>query len=149
MSQAGKICIDGVDIRTVQEDSLLAQVGIVPQETILFSGTVRDNIRYGRPEATEEEVIAAAKAAQAHDFILQLAAGLRYPRRRARRKPLGRAKTAHRHRPRPDHAAQRSSSWMTAPVRWMWKPKPKSRMRWKSRCATIPVLSSRSASAPC
>ena len=57
---------------TSSEDSLLAQIGIVPQETILFSGTVRDNIRYGRPEASEEEVIAAAKAAQAHDFILGL-----------------------------------------------------------------------------
>ncbi len=71
----GEICIDGVDIRTLQEDSLLAQIAIVPQETILFSGTVRDNIRYGRPQATEEEVIAAAKAAQAHDFILQLGEG--------------------------------------------------------------------------
>ena len=64
-----------MDIRTVQQDSLLAQVGIVPQETILFSGTVRDNIRYGKPEASDEEVVAAAKAAQAHDFILQLPQG--------------------------------------------------------------------------
>jgi ATP-binding cassette subfamily B protein len=53
----------------------LAQVGVVPQETILFSGTVRDNIRYGRPEASEEEVVAAAKAAQAHDFIANLPNG--------------------------------------------------------------------------
>ena len=67
--------IDGVDIRTVKQDSLLAHVGIVPQETILFSGTVRDNIRYGKPDASDEEVIAAAKAAQAHDFILQLPQG--------------------------------------------------------------------------
>jgi len=71
----GSVEIDGVDIRTVQQDSLLAQVGIVPQETVLFSGTVRDNIRYGKPEASEEEVIAAAKAAQAHDFILKLPQG--------------------------------------------------------------------------
>jgi ATP-binding cassette, subfamily B, multidrug efflux pump len=47
----------------------------VPQETILFSGTVRDNIRYGRPEASDEEVVAAARAAQAHDFILELPEG--------------------------------------------------------------------------
>jgi ATP-binding cassette subfamily B protein len=72
---AGQILLDGVDIRTIQQDSLLAHVGIVPQETILFSGTVRDNIRYGRPEASEEEVVAAAKAAQAHDFILDLPGG--------------------------------------------------------------------------
>ncbi|MCX6572295.1 MAG: ABC transporter ATP-binding protein [Candidatus Aminicenantes bacterium] len=71
----GRVLIDGVDIRQVRQDSLLAQVGIVPQETVLFSGTVRDNIRYGRPEAGDEEVVAAAKAAQAHEFILDLEAG--------------------------------------------------------------------------
>ena len=72
---AGRILLDGVDIRDITQDSLLAHVGIVPQETILFSGTVRDNIRYGIPEASEEEVVAAAKAAQAHTFILSLANG--------------------------------------------------------------------------
>jgi ATP-binding cassette subfamily B multidrug efflux pump len=72
---SGSIEINGVDIRTIPQDSLLAHIGIVPQETILFSGTVRDNIRYGKPEATDEEVIAAAKAAQAHDFILELPLG--------------------------------------------------------------------------
>ena len=71
----GRVLFDGVDIRGVQQDSLLAQVGIVPQETVLFSGTVRDNIRYGRPEAGDEEVVAAARAAQAHEFILDLEAG--------------------------------------------------------------------------
>jgi ATP-binding cassette subfamily B multidrug efflux pump len=71
----GRILIDGTDIRQVQQDSLLERVGIVPQETVLFSGTVRDNIRYGRPSATDEEVIAAAQAAQAHDFILDLPNG--------------------------------------------------------------------------
>jgi ATP-binding cassette, subfamily B, multidrug efflux pump len=72
---AGRILIDGLDVRHIQQDSLLAQVGIVPQETVLFSGTVRDNIRYGRPEASDEEVMAAAQAAQAHDFILALPQG--------------------------------------------------------------------------
>jgi ATP-binding cassette, subfamily B, multidrug efflux pump len=72
---SGGVEIDGVDIRTVKQDSLLAHVGIVPQETILFSGTVRDNIRYGKPDASEEEVVAAAKVAQAHDFILRLPQG--------------------------------------------------------------------------
>jgi ATP-binding cassette subfamily B multidrug efflux pump len=72
---AGRVLIDGLDIRHVRQDSLLAQVGIVPQETILFSGTVRDNIRYGRPDASDEEVIAAAQAAQAHDFVLELPQG--------------------------------------------------------------------------
>jgi ATP-binding cassette subfamily B multidrug efflux pump len=71
----GRILIDGIDIHTIQQDSLLAHVGIVPQETILFSGSVLDNIRYGKPEASIEEVEAAAKAAQAHDFILKLPQG--------------------------------------------------------------------------
>jgi ATP-binding cassette subfamily B protein len=72
---AGSIEIDGMDIRNVQQDSLLAHIAIVPQETVLFSGSVRDNIRYGRPEASDAEVIVAAQAAQAHDFILQLPQG--------------------------------------------------------------------------
>ncbi|MFZ5880424.1 MAG: ABC transporter ATP-binding protein [Chloroflexota bacterium] len=72
---AGRVTWNGIDIRNVRQRDLLAQVGVVPQETILFSGTVRDNIRYGRPEASEEEVVAAARAAQAHDFIASLPNG--------------------------------------------------------------------------
>lgn len=72
---AGRVTIDGVDIRCIQQDSLLAQIGIVPQETILFSGSVRDNIRYGHPDASDADVVAAAQAAQAHDFILNLPQG--------------------------------------------------------------------------
>ena len=71
----GSVAIDGIDVKRLSQDSLLGHIGIVPQETILFSGTVRDNIRYGRPGAAEEEVTAAAKAAQAHDFILALPQG--------------------------------------------------------------------------
>ena len=72
---SGRITWSGVDIRNVRQSALLSQVGVVPQETILFSGTVRDNIRYGKPEATDEEVTAAAKAAQAHGFIMNLPNG--------------------------------------------------------------------------
>jgi ATP-binding cassette subfamily B protein len=72
---AGRVLIDGADVRQLRQDSLLAHIGIVPQETVLFSGTVRDNIRYGRPDVSDEEVIAAARAAQAHDFILELPQG--------------------------------------------------------------------------
>jgi ATP-binding cassette, subfamily B, multidrug efflux pump len=71
----GRILIDGEDVRCLARDSLLARIAIVPQETVLFSGSVRDNIRYGRPEATDEEVEAAARAAQAHDFVLELPNG--------------------------------------------------------------------------
>ena len=71
----GRVLLDGMDIRDFQQGSLRAQVGIVPQETVLFSGTMRDNIRYGNPEASDEQVIAAAKAAQAHGFISGLEKG--------------------------------------------------------------------------
>lgn len=67
---AGQVSVDGIDVRDLDEDSLLGAISIVPQETILFSGTIRENICYGRPDASDEEVIAAAKAAQAHDFIV-------------------------------------------------------------------------------
>jgi ATP-binding cassette subfamily B protein len=71
----GRILLDDIDIRQVKQTSLLSQISIVPQETILFSGTVRDNIRYGAPEADEATVVAAAQAAQAHNFILDLPNG--------------------------------------------------------------------------
>jgi subfamily B ATP-binding cassette protein MsbA len=71
----GHILIDGRDIRHVQIRSLREQIGIVPQETALFSGSVGDNIRYGKLDATQDEIEAAAKAANAHDFILGLAQG--------------------------------------------------------------------------
>jgi ATP-binding cassette subfamily B multidrug efflux pump len=73
---SGRIQIDGMDVRQVQQDSLLAHIGIVPQDTVLFSGTVRDNIRYGCPDASDDEVIAAAKVAQAYDFIAAWPQGL-------------------------------------------------------------------------
>ncbi len=66
----GKVTVDGVDVREVTLESLRSNIGVALQEAILFSGTIRDNIKYGRPEASEEEVVAAAKAAQAHDFIM-------------------------------------------------------------------------------
>ena len=72
---AGRVTIDGVDVRDVDPAALRRNIGVALQESVLFTGTIRDNIRYGRPEATEEEVIAAAKAAQAHDFILDFPDG--------------------------------------------------------------------------
>ncbi len=71
----GQITIDGHDVRKVTLDSLRSQIGIVLQETTLFAGTIRDNIAFGKPEATLEEVMAAAKAAAAHDFILSFPNG--------------------------------------------------------------------------
>lgn len=71
----GSVRIDGHDVRAVTLDSLRTQIGIVLQETNLFSGSIRDNIAYGRPNATDEEVEAAAEAAQAHTFITSFPAG--------------------------------------------------------------------------
>jgi ATP-binding cassette, subfamily B, bacterial MsbA len=65
----GRILIDGVDVREVSTDALRGHIGIVPQETQLFSGTILENIRYGRPDASENDVFEAAKAANAYDFI--------------------------------------------------------------------------------
>ncbi len=72
---AGRITIDGYDIRRVQMRTLREQIGIVPQETALFSGSVRDNIAYGRLDASQEEIEAAARAANAHEFITALPQG--------------------------------------------------------------------------
>ena len=75
----GQITIDGVNVRDWEPEVLRAHIGMVLQQTVLFSGTVWENIAYGRPDATMEEVIAAAKAAQAHDFISALPLGYRSP----------------------------------------------------------------------
>ncbi len=71
----GAIEIDGVNIKDISQNALRTQIGVVLQETHLFSGSVRDNIRYSKPHATNAEVIAAAKAANAHDFIVKLPEG--------------------------------------------------------------------------
>ena len=71
----GRITIDEVDVREVTLESLRSNIGVALQEAILFSGTIRDNIRYGKPEASEEEVISAAKAAQANEFIIGMPKG--------------------------------------------------------------------------
>ena len=75
----GRLMIDGQDVRDVTLASLHAQIGVVPQDTVLFNDTIRYNIAYGRDEATEAEVIAAARAAQLHDFIMRLPRGYDTP----------------------------------------------------------------------
>ncbi len=73
--KGGSITIDGVDVRDYKMEELRRTVGVSLQQAILFSGTIRDNIKFGRPNATEEEIIEAAKAAQAHDFIVSFPNG--------------------------------------------------------------------------
>ena len=71
----GRVLIDGHDLRTVRERSLRSQLGVVPQESYLFSGTIRDNIAFGRPDASDDDVLAAARAVGAHEFIERLPEG--------------------------------------------------------------------------
>ncbi|AUS96214.1 multidrug ABC transporter ATP-binding protein [Clostridium thermosuccinogenes] len=71
----GQVLIDGIDIRTVTLESLRKQMGVMLQDTFIFSGTIMDNIRYGKLDATDEEVMEAAKAVKAHDFIIKLKDG--------------------------------------------------------------------------
>jgi len=71
----GRIKIDDIDVRDLDQDELLSRIAIVPQESILFTGTIRENISFGAPEASLDQVIAAAKMAQAHDFIMASSEG--------------------------------------------------------------------------
>ena len=68
----GRITIDGHDVRTLTLKSLRSRIGVVQQDVYLFSGSIRDNIAYGKPDASEDEIIAAAKRANIHDFIMEL-----------------------------------------------------------------------------
>jgi ABC-type multidrug transport system fused ATPase/permease subunit len=71
----GRVTVDGVDVRQVRLDSLRAAIGVIGQDPFLFSATVRENIAFGRPDATEDEILAAARASQAHEFIERLPQG--------------------------------------------------------------------------
>ena len=97
--QSGTITYDGIDVRDIEKDSLRRSLGVVLQDTHLFTGTVADNIRYGRLEATDEEVEAAAQLAGADSFIRHLPHGYQHgPHRRRRQPQPGRAAAAE-HRP--------------------------------------------------
>ena len=93
----GHILIDGVDLKEWNPDSLRKHIGVVLQQTTLFSGSIRDNIAFGHPDAHLDDVIAAAKIAQAHDFIMSMpdAYDSRVEERRC--KPIRRAKAAYCH----------------------------------------------------
>ncbi|HJV69605.1 ABC transporter transmembrane domain-containing protein [Ideonella sp.] len=74
-AEAGRVLVDGVDVREASLAALRERIGIVPQDSVIFSASAMDNIRYGRPDASDAEVIAAAKAAFAHEFIMALPGG--------------------------------------------------------------------------
>ncbi len=121
----GRVLIDGVDISADKLAALRAQIGFVLQETVLFRGTIGENIAYGKPGATREEIVAAAKLANADEFISPHAARLRLAGRRARRHAVGRPAPAHRHRARrdprqPDHDPGRTHAPPSTPSPSAW-----------------------------
>ena len=90
----GRILIDGVDIADYKVAALRAQIAFVMQDTVLFPGTIRENIAYGRPEASEDEIVAAARIANADEFIVRMRRGYDFSGGRARQYLVGRSKTA-------------------------------------------------------
>ncbi len=98
--QAGRVTLDGIDLERLSLGRLRDAIAIVPQEPLLFSGTIADNIRYGRLDATQAEIEAAAREANAEEFVLDLPLGLRDAGRRARRAAFGRTAPAHLDRAR-------------------------------------------------
>ena len=96
----GSVTIDGYDVRDVTLASLRRQMGVMLQDTFIFSGNVRENIRYGKLDATDEEIEAAAKAVHAHEFIMELPRRVRHGGGGARIDPVGRPAPAHRLRAR-------------------------------------------------
>ena len=108
---AGAVLLDGVDLRDITADSYRRLLGIVEQDTFLFDGTIAQNIAYGRRGASLDEIIEAAKLANADEFIVKLARRIRLADRRARRETLRRATPANHHRPgdpgRPAHPDSR------------------------------------------
>ena len=101
--ESGRVLIDGMDLAMADPAWLRRQIGVVLQENVLFNRSVRENIALADPAMPMERVIAAARLAGAHEFILELSRRLRHDRRRARLDALGRPAPAHRHCPRAHH----------------------------------------------
>ena len=95
----GRITLDGVDIAEMPRPQLRSNIGMVLQDTWLFGGTIRENIAYGNPDATEEQILEAARATYVDRFVHSPAARLRHPRRRRGRRHQHRREAAADHRP--------------------------------------------------
>ena len=122
---SGSIRIDGLDIRQVQRTSLARQMGVVLQDPFLFSGTVRDNIRYGRPEATDQEIVQAAEAVGVHQFILQLEDGT-IPSSTSGGRTSPSANASSSASPAPSWPPPESSYWTRPQPMWTALPRPRS-----------------------
>ena len=120
----GSVKIDGHDIKDLTLDCLRDQMSLVMQTPLLFSGSIADNIRYGKLDATMDEIVAAAKEANCHDFISSLPGWLRDRTGRGRRAAVGRRASADRGGPRVHPRRPRSSSWTSRPRRSTPRPRP-------------------------
>ncbi len=120
---AGAVRVDGVDLRDLDLAGYRHQLGIVPQEPFLFSGTIRDNIAYGRPDASDAEVEAAARAVGAHDLVASLPRRLPPPGQRARPVAVGRTAPADRPGPGRGWSTRRSCCSTRRPRSSTWPPR--------------------------
>ena len=138
----GNIFVDGLDIRRLAVEEYRHHIGLVLQEPFLFYGTIAENISYGRPDATRPEIIAAARAAKAHEFILRQPDGYDLPRWRARPGPLRRRGASASRSPERSCSIRRFSCSTRPPRRWTWRRRRRSRKRW----TTSPEIARRSPS---
>ncbi len=130
----GAVLVDGVDVRELDPDVLWSRIGLVPQQPFLFSGTVASNLRYGNPDATDEELWHALEIAQAADFVRGDARAAGGPDRPGRHQRLRRAAAAAGHRPGAGPAARRSTCSTTRSPRSTSPPTP----GCGPRCARTP-----------
>ena len=144
---AGQVLIDDQPIADFNVQSVRRQIGIVMQDNILFSGTIAENIRYGRPDATQEEIIAAARAANAHDFIVDSGTATT-PASASAASPSPAASASASPSPASCSRTPASSSSTRPPPRSIPTPSASSRTPPKSSCGTAPPSSSPTASPP-
>ena len=134
-ASAGQVLFAGEDVRRLTQESIIDNVGIVSQETYLFHATIRENLRYAKPEATDAELEDACRAANIHHIIESFEHGLRHGRGRARLSPLRRREAAHRDRARAAEGSRRSSSSTRRRRRSTPSRSGSSKRRWMPRPA--------------
>ena len=119
---AGSVLVDGVDVRDLDPELLWSRIGLVPQKPFLFSGTVASNLRYGNPDATDDELWQALRVAQAEDFVRAMPEQLEAPIAQGGTNVSGGQRQRLVDRPRPGQAARRSTSSTTRSRPWTWPP---------------------------
>lgn len=139
----GTVSVDGVDVRQMTQEDLRSKIGYIPQKAVLFTGTINENIRYGKEDATEEEILHAAKVAQAYDFVTAMKDGFDSSiSQGAATSPAARSSACRS--PVPSSASRRYICSMTASPRWTSRPMPSCVLRSRRRPRNLRSLSSHS-----